>query len=510
MLRGGSNYMAGIDGEVGSHWYFPMVSTTNDHNHYRLMSDSYERAGTLGFRCVADLTADAADSADSPSARWSGPPPAFIMLATADASEAPGVMLGTKFVDALITASTAPQATAPVIEWARFLPASTPPTAPDDTASVHTPRSSIPPPPPNAYTARRVRSPAPPGGYTLGSPVCDVPIKPATTGIVVFSWLGAAPPDAPTANATLAAIGCAGPGGFRLSVRAAGKGPQTLALYGGVQGWADGLNVTAMMAGGGAVTQVVLPGATVADSVHHITFEGPPGAVLDVSWALNTNRSAPSPPGPASSAYTYTEYPGVNCFRGHGAIDIDSTPIANLTAVECKARCDDDDTCSCAQYSANGTENKEVYQVGKGGTAGVAPGSCWKRAQCIPDACAKGFDSAKQSVFVKNYFAHPSLNCMDGAGATCLPEPCSAHIVVKNLEACVEHCEADTSCTAALFSAGRNLCWKRTDVVVANCKKGSDWTLLVKPTKAGSSASSAALLYAVTLSDGAMPPMYGF
>ena len=188
----------------------------------------------------------------------------------------------------------------------------------------------------------------------------------------------------------------------------------------------------------------------------------------------------------------------MNCYHGHGAVDIDNTPIENLTAVECKARCDVDDTCSCVQYSTNGT-------------ATAAPGSCWKRAQCIPDVCAKGFDSAKQSVFVKNYFAHPSLNCMDGAGATCLPEPCSAHIVVKNLEACVEYCEADTSCTAALFSArsGRNWCWKRTDVVVANCKKGSE-TLLVKPTTAGTSASAAALLYAATLSDGAMPPMYGF
>ena len=41
MLRGGSNYKPGIDGVPGSHWYFPMVTQVNHHNHYRLMSDSY-------------------------------------------------------------------------------------------------------------------------------------------------------------------------------------------------------------------------------------------------------------------------------------------------------------------------------------------------------------------------------------------------------------------------------------------------------------------------------------
>ena len=60
MLRGGSSYQAGINGKQGSHWYFPMVETAAQHNHYRLMSDSYERAGTLGFRCVRDVAATAA------------------------------------------------------------------------------------------------------------------------------------------------------------------------------------------------------------------------------------------------------------------------------------------------------------------------------------------------------------------------------------------------------------------------------------------------------------------
>ena len=484
MLRGGSNYMAGIDGVVGSHWYFPMVSTTNNHNHYRLMSDSYERAGTLGFRCVADVAAGAAGGNSLPSSRWSGPPPAFTMLATADATEAPGVMPGTQFVDATITASTVPQATAPVIEWARFGSAGALQTAPGS------PRGDM--------TMHTARSAAPPGGYAVGSPRCHGPFNDSSvrTGGAAFSWSGGARPGALTANATVTAVGCAGKEGFQLSVRVAGKGPQTLALYGGVQGWPAGLTVTAVMSGdgAGAVTQVVTPGGgAVADTVHHITFEGQPGVTLNVTWALNTNFSAPSTPPPL---YTYTEYQGVNCYRGHGAVEIDVTPVANLTAAECKARCTADDTCSCAQYSANGTPS-------------AAPGSCWKRAQCIPDSCAKSSDGGRQSVFVKDYFDHAHLNCFDKAGATCLPEPCSTHTVVNDREACVEHCEADADCAAALFSVDRSWCWKRADVVVASCQPGAE-TLMVKPTKSRGGGASAALLYAATLSDGVMPPLYGY
>jgi len=49
LLRGGSNYRPS-----GSTWYFPNQPELNTHNKYFLMSDSYERAGTIGFRCLAD------------------------------------------------------------------------------------------------------------------------------------------------------------------------------------------------------------------------------------------------------------------------------------------------------------------------------------------------------------------------------------------------------------------------------------------------------------------------
>jgi len=49
VVRGGSYYQA-----QGSQWYFPQAYELNKHGKYLLLSDSYDRAGTIGFRCVAD------------------------------------------------------------------------------------------------------------------------------------------------------------------------------------------------------------------------------------------------------------------------------------------------------------------------------------------------------------------------------------------------------------------------------------------------------------------------
>jgi len=53
LLRGGSNYRPS-----GSSWYFPQAQRLDQHNKYMLMGGSYERAGTLGFRCVQDASDD--------------------------------------------------------------------------------------------------------------------------------------------------------------------------------------------------------------------------------------------------------------------------------------------------------------------------------------------------------------------------------------------------------------------------------------------------------------------
>eukprot|EP01084_Bolivina_argentea_P290186 498394_1 len=49
VVMGSSNYRPS-----GSNWYFPVAYQLNQHNKYFLMDDSYERCGTIGFRCAAD------------------------------------------------------------------------------------------------------------------------------------------------------------------------------------------------------------------------------------------------------------------------------------------------------------------------------------------------------------------------------------------------------------------------------------------------------------------------
>jgi gamma-glutamyl hercynylcysteine S-oxide synthase len=49
ILRGGSHYQA-----VGSIWYFPQAYRNDEHGKLLLMAPSYDRSGTLGFRCVQD------------------------------------------------------------------------------------------------------------------------------------------------------------------------------------------------------------------------------------------------------------------------------------------------------------------------------------------------------------------------------------------------------------------------------------------------------------------------
>ena len=55
MLRGGSNYRP-----EGSHWYFPNSAALGTHGKYFLFDDAYERAATVGVRCVKDAARAAA------------------------------------------------------------------------------------------------------------------------------------------------------------------------------------------------------------------------------------------------------------------------------------------------------------------------------------------------------------------------------------------------------------------------------------------------------------------
>ena len=53
ILRGGSYYQP-----QGSTWYFPQAYRNDQHGKLLLMAPSYDRAGTLGFRCAMDAPAD--------------------------------------------------------------------------------------------------------------------------------------------------------------------------------------------------------------------------------------------------------------------------------------------------------------------------------------------------------------------------------------------------------------------------------------------------------------------
>ena len=49
IVRGGSYFQP-----QGSMWYFPQAYKLTEHGKYLLMAPSKDRAGALGFRCVAD------------------------------------------------------------------------------------------------------------------------------------------------------------------------------------------------------------------------------------------------------------------------------------------------------------------------------------------------------------------------------------------------------------------------------------------------------------------------
>lgn len=59
LLRGSSYYRPYTGTAYPSYpqylnWYFPAALELNKHAKYFLMDDAYERAGTIGFRCVKD------------------------------------------------------------------------------------------------------------------------------------------------------------------------------------------------------------------------------------------------------------------------------------------------------------------------------------------------------------------------------------------------------------------------------------------------------------------------
>ena len=433
LTRGSSNYQPGIRGVKGSHWYYPDAPQLNQHEKMKMMSNSYERAGTLGFRCVKDvkdLTLKNPCTDRKICGRWSGPPYAFTSLSAGSAQE-----------------------------WVRW----------------HVKNHTL-------HTTKSTQG----AGSMIG------PLKPLCAGLAADRTAGVSFIGINGVNATLAVGSSCG---FSLDVTIDGKGPQTLALFGSAT---KPLTVTAMAHDGqetSIVKSLILTTnqsttGTVVDTHVHVTLDGAAGDVVTLKW-LAANSEPPPPPPPPQHAYNYTELKQTRCtVLQHGA----TATLGNSTektVAQCKRRCDDDDTCSCAVFTPES-------------------GQCERMAQCIAPNCLGG--DSRHNTYVKAYTLLDGLNCYHGHGAG---TDIDAEPVPDLTQAqCADRCEADNSCTGAVHSVKgekKGDCWKRSNIVVSQCAHIAFQSMLLKPTVAMAAASfSAVALHGATLTRGGAPELPGY
>ena len=80
----------------------------------------------------------------------------------------------------------------------------------------------------------------------------------------------------------------------------------------------------------------------------------------------------------------YAGHVGMNCFTGHGGVNIDSGSAARTLALaDCEAWCDATAACTC---------------VVQGATAAAEASKCWRRSACTPTGCAS---DSKYNTFIK-------------------------------------------------------------------------------------------------------------
>ncbi|KAF0689695.1 Aste57867_18878 [Aphanomyces stellatus] len=71
LLRGGSLYQPVASSLNDPNWYFPAVHSVAEHGKWLLLGPSYDRAATVGFRCVRDVVVEHAIGGDANGARTS-------------------------------------------------------------------------------------------------------------------------------------------------------------------------------------------------------------------------------------------------------------------------------------------------------------------------------------------------------------------------------------------------------------------------------------------------------
>ena len=219
----------------GSHWYFPQAYDITTYNKYFLMSGSYERAGTIGFRCVADAVDDCGNGGH---------------LCPATAPVPASAALGPSFAE----------------DWVLF--------GADSSSSP----------------LGAVSKAEPAAGFKIA------PLKPLESsanvtilpnaGAVAFSWTGG---DSPATGATKATLAFLGPdAGFTVEAPAPRAGASnTLTLYVGSRVGAQG-NLSAHVANvpGAAVSLLVASGASVLQLKYMagpllVQYSVVPGSVCD-------------------------------------------------------------------------------------------------------------------------------------------------------------------------------------------------------------------------------------
>ena len=426
LVRGSSNYLPGINGTRGSHWYYPEARRLDSHSRYMLLSDSYERATMLGFRCVFDAEdkakgdtrggngSEGGSSVDSSIISKSSENTSHFNMVVSDAhtssataSRRRAAVYGSKwagppFAHTNLDDVTGPGASNPS-EWAMWAilsseDATSGAATAHDTAGNKTPVLST------------VRSFAASSAPRIGTPVSlchshqrngsTIPLVSGRTRVLALSWRNGVPSNGSAAGpasdvtagiASQCADGSSG-GGFRLGVRASGV-IETLTLYGGGQGnssvavtIADRSSVESSARRRPKISKSEVAAAAAAavaatttyttindqDATIHVTFHAAAGALVEVLWQTGNATACSGGSGGGGGEKEFVEIKGRNCFRGHGATEIDDLPVLkSATPVECMVRCEADESCTAVVFRPTG-------------------GWCWRRKDIQLGKCVRG------------------------------------------------------------------------------------------------------------------------